>query len=104
MQPATINSFDLSFPTIYKTAEMMTRDNGGINRFRSIESFSSDLYTFCEPISKPLLQTFEDWLVNLSEDDMETVAFGEHEEMQALMTTAPEGLDDFLEMIFENVV
>jgi hypothetical protein len=103
------------FPGILRAALTMTLDNGGINRDRSEADMQKDLAAFlakCMEANHSGIRTtlysqlwaIDNWLNQLSEDELNTVCNGEETEAQDAIKTAPDGTNFLLNGIFDNVV
>lgn len=102
-------------PGISRAALSMTYDNGGINRDRSEADMQKDLAAFLAECIEAnhsgipttlysQLRAIDNWLNQLSEDDLDTVCNGEKTEAQDAIKEAPDGTNFLLNGIFENVV
>lgn len=99
------------FPGLRRVAVEIAYDNGLINRFCPEATWleSLDPILGAEGVYEADLQRWSDWLQTLTDDQIWTVAAGEHSEIEGLMVLAPppecgEGtLDGLLNDIFEGV-
>lgn len=97
------------WPGLKKAALEIAYDNGMINRCSPEDDWlrSLDPVLGAEGVYDADLERWSDWLLTLSEDDLQTVAAGEETEMHAIMANAPPsesgegGLDGLLNDIFE---
>lgn len=104
------------YPGIASAALLMALDNGGINRDRSQQNLWDTLATFLvlclqDPPHQGVrvmvagqLKAIDDWLLTLSAEDLDTICAGEQSEAAEITARGPEGVSDFLNMIFDNVV
>lgn len=97
---------ETTYPGIYRAALAIAIDNGGINRWRSKENMQGEYSTWLRQQHQQnaeFLKAASDWLAALSEEDLETVACGEHTEAEALLKNAPAKTGDLLNSYFDEV-
>ncbi len=94
---------------IERAAILIARDSGGINRLRSEEDV---LFECCVWLVKQLersdevesgLLAIDEWLADLSDEQIETVCCGEEREQQAVLMSAPPFTDELLQRYFLEV-
>lgn len=90
------------YPGIRRAGLVMSRCNGGINRLRTKEAVLRAMDRFLEQGNEDLA-AISAWLLALSDEDLETVVDGEHEEQQALVAGAPPYTDALLCAYFDEV-
>lgn len=94
---------------IEKAAELIARDNGGINRHRPVEDHKRELREYLAkgesdgPWYFAHLADVDAWIGGLSDVQLETVCCGEQSEQQAALRGSPPGTDELLNAIFEEV-
>jgi hypothetical protein len=87
---------------IRKACLLISRSNGGINRYRSEETVLREFRNFCE--ARPyedMLKAIDSWLGTLTPEQFETVCDGEMSEADAILESAPAFTDTFLNDWFE---
>lgn len=90
------------YPHIAKACLLIARDNGGINRNRSVVQ-ALDFAEFIGGHHAPL-EAIDAWLGTLSDEQLETVCCGEASEGAAILATgAPAGTNELLNDYFEMV-
>lgn len=79
------------FPTVRKAAMLIALDNGLINRFCSEETWIGKVEgaIFADGVPQHDVRMLENFLLTLSEEDLETLCCGEHSEMVAVEANAP---------------
>ena len=94
-----------SYPGIERAALEISYDNGGINRDRTEASMLHELRQFLasSPVPAAELQTINDWVAALSDEDLCTVCCGEETASRAAVRGSPAGTDELLNEIFEKV-
>lgn len=98
------------YPNIEAMALEIAYDNGGIfngmgiceSRYES--DVIADLHEFLANTDKTEIELarYDAWLGSLTKEQFETVSSGEETEMQAIFKDGPDGMDDFLNEIFEH--
>lgn len=93
------------FPNIEKACLAVALDNGGINRFRSVDKQRREYAKWLAQQDYPNLAEIDQWLGTLSKDDLETVCVGGQDEPGtiAIRASAPAFLDDLLNSYFDEV-
>jgi len=84
--------------------EVISYDNGGVNRYRSEVQVLREMQRFVD--SRPYnaeLKAIDDWLGTLTEGQMETVCAGEMSEADAILVAAPAFTETLLHEYFEEV-
>lgn len=92
----------MSYPGIERATLLIALDNGGINRNRSEEQQKAELEAFFVGRREDLAK-IDAWLLSLTNEQLETACCGEHDEMAALLASAPPGTDQFLNDYFDEV-
>ncbi len=93
------------YANIEKAALEIAYDNGSINRGRSENDALAELHRFLDRsgYATDQLSNIDDWLGNLSDDDLQTVCAGEEQEADAILRGSPIFTLTLLTDIFENV-
>lgn len=102
------------FPGLCRATLELAYDNGGINRDRSEDDCLHEFALYLEEhwlrAEHAGLRTMllcaviviDDWLSQLSDEDVNTACNGEETEAAAILETAPHGTSDILDGIFEH--
>jgi hypothetical protein len=110
------NPIQGQYPGIASATLLMALDNGGINRDRSQEDLWDTLATFLvlclqdaahagvRAMIGNYLRMVDNWISTLSTAELDTLCAGEQSEAAEIAQRGPEGVGDFLNMIFDNVV
>lgn len=95
------------YPNLVKTFMFITLDNGGINRTRSIDQWNKEVNTFLlkQNNSDLHLLEWDRWLGTKDEKTLDLIAAGGQDEPETIEAhkNMPEGLDEFLNIYFEEV-
>lgn len=95
-----------SHPMLKAVCLSIACDNGLINRFVPEATYLNKAERIVFALAHPpeALAEIEAWIATLTEDERETLAAGEHNDVQALIARAPHGafLDDILNDAFEG--
>lgn len=89
---------------IKKACLLISRSNGGINRFRSEARVTREMQRFFD--SRPYhdeIKNIDQWLGTLTEEQFETVCDGEMSEADAILLSAPVFTGTLLNDYFEEV-
>ena len=92
-------------PGIARACQLVALDNGGINRFRSVEKQSRQFNAWLAKQEYPNLAELDQWFAALSEDELELFCCGGtgEPEADAFLAKAPAFADDLLTQYFEEV-
>lgn len=87
---------------IRRAIKSIAYDNGAVNRTQTID----ELLGVVEPLvsnafTPEVLASVDAFLADLSEEELETICNGEESEVELL--AAPEGTDEVLNFIFDNL-
>lgn len=84
---------------IMKAAKLIAYDNGMINRIETEGVFIARVKSMLDKHTGWV--EINEWLLKQSDDDLNTICCGEHNDMLALMQAAPAGTEQLLEDIFD---
>jgi hypothetical protein len=94
-----------SYPGIIKAGVLMARCNGGINITRTEQDVKDIIVSKVlrrPPKAVTSLKEIDDWLLTLTDDELQTCVDGEETEMQALWDKGPPGVSELLLRIFHQ--
>lgn len=91
------------YPGIKRAVLAIAYDNGGINRYRTEKDMLRELESFLVRQPSEILPDIDRWLASLSDDDLQTVCCGEHDDQLALTKTAPPFTHQLLNDYFDEV-
>lgn len=93
-------------PQLKEVCLIIAYDNGMVNRSRPEATFlrNAERIVFALAHAPEDLTAVETWIATLTEEERETLAAGEHDDMQALLARGPHGqfLNDILNAVFEE--
>jgi hypothetical protein len=93
------------YPGIERATLLIAIDNGGINRDRSKAQQRRDLAKFLRHQPDEILKPVDDWLVTLSEEELDALCCGGRGEPEtdAILDKAPPFADHLLNLYFDEV-
>lgn len=101
------------YPNIWDACFLITVDNGGLNRNRSVEQIQTEFEAFIERVQKTEswnLVAINNWIGTLDrksygvlDSQFDILCCGEETERDALLNGSPIGTNDLLEKWFEEV-
>ena len=94
---------EVQHPGIERACLHIALCNGGINRERSVGRVQGEIWMWLRDQPQDNFAAISDWLLGLSDEDLDTVCDGEESEMEALMVAAPEGTNKLLNRYFDEV-
>jgi len=95
----------MKYASIKDATILLALDNGAINRESDgVVGLLNRLQPFLGRYSDDFLTSVNSWLVSLSDDDLETLLYGESSEMFDIEETGPHGVGEFLDQIYEDVL
>lgn len=94
-----------AFPAIAKAAVEMAYANGGINRHRREDNVLRKLDRLLSETSVAMDHIkINEWLANLTYEELQIVVDGEEVERDQFMRNAPAGTNALLDQIFDKAV
>lgn len=91
------------FQHIKRACQLIARDNGGINRYRTERRQEREMEEWLARQPGDLLPDIDAWLGSLSDDDFDTVCTGEMSDQDRVLETAPPFTNGLLEAYFYEV-
>ena len=78
-----------NYPYICEVATRMAYDNDCINREETVEDFYATTESVLASVDEQELHNLNQWLETLTDEQMDTLADGEHTEVQELKAQGP---------------
>lgn len=95
----------VEYPGIARACLLIALDNGGINRYRSVETQKRDMERWLAKLPADILPPIDAWLAALSDEDLDTFCCGgeDESETKVIRATAPPFTDQLLNDYFAEV-